>query len=117
MNSEVSVVRDTRLQELRLYTDYGRCSRPLFIVEGQRLLLKKSHVQELQTEGSGYGWNQVRRRWRRGGRFESPVEKEMYQGYMFFFHPQLVLLVISGPLLPPPYSFLRGCFSWWRVGS
>ncbi|CAI7923672.1 unnamed protein product [Closterium sp. NIES-53] len=33
VNSEVSVVRDIRLRELRLYTDYGRCSRPLFILD------------------------------------------------------------------------------------
>ena len=57
------MVRDTRLQELRLYTDYGRCSRPLFIVEGQRLLLKKAHVEQLQQqregEGPTFGWNQL----------------------------------------------------------
>jgi DNA-directed RNA polymerase II subunit RPB2 len=48
VNTEVGVVRDIRLKELRLYTDYGRCSRPLFIVEGQRLLIKKAHIQALQ---------------------------------------------------------------------
>jgi hypothetical protein len=36
------------LKELRLYTDYGRCSRPLFIVENQRLLIKKAHIRALQ---------------------------------------------------------------------
>ena len=29
------------LQELRLYTDYGRCIRPFFIVEDQKLMIKK----------------------------------------------------------------------------
>lgn len=48
MNTEVGVVRDIRLKELRLYTDYGRCSRPLFIVENQRLLIKKKDIQALQ---------------------------------------------------------------------
>ena len=48
VNSEVGVVRDIRLKELRLYTDYGRCSRPLFIVENQRLLIKKAHIRALQ---------------------------------------------------------------------
>ena len=48
VNTEVGVVRDIRLKELRLYTDYGRCSRPLFIVEGQRLLIKKAHIRALQ---------------------------------------------------------------------
>ncbi len=50
VNTEVGVVRDTRLKELRLYTDYGRCSRPLFIVEKQRLLIKKSDVRALQQK-------------------------------------------------------------------
>ena len=31
------MVHDIRLQELRLYTDFGRCCRPLFIVDQQRL--------------------------------------------------------------------------------
>ena len=48
VNTEVGVVRDIRLKELRLYTDYGRCSRPLFIVENQRLLIKKNHIRALQ---------------------------------------------------------------------
>jgi len=48
VNTEVGVVRDVRLKELRLYTDYGRCSRPLFIVENQRLLIKKAHIRALQ---------------------------------------------------------------------
>lgn len=34
-------------QELRLFTDAGRVSRPLFIVEGQRLLINKGHVRKL----------------------------------------------------------------------
>ena len=50
VNTEVGVVRDIRLKELRLYTDYGRCSRPLFIVEKQRLLIKKQDVRALQMK-------------------------------------------------------------------
>lgn len=53
MNTEVGVVRDIRLKELRLYTDYGRCSRPLFIVEKQRLLIKKEDVRALQIKVRG----------------------------------------------------------------
>ncbi|KAG0573134.1 hypothetical protein M758_UG292500 [Ceratodon purpureus] len=57
VNTEVGVVRDIRLKELRLYTDYGRCSRPLFIVEKQRLLIKKQDVRALQMkETSENGW-------------------------------------------------------------
>lgn len=48
VNTEVGVVRDIRLKELRLYTDYGRCCRPLFIVENQKLLIKKQDIQALQ---------------------------------------------------------------------
>jgi DNA-directed RNA polymerase II subunit RPB2 len=45
VNTEVGVMRDIRLKELRLYTDYGRCCRPLFIVENQKLLIKKQGLQ------------------------------------------------------------------------
>lgn len=46
------MVRDIRLKELRIYTDYGRCSRPLFIVEKQRLLIKKRDIIALQQRVS-----------------------------------------------------------------
>ena len=39
INTEISVVHDIRLKELRLYTDSGRTCRPLFIVEDQQLLI------------------------------------------------------------------------------
>ncbi|GFZ03056.1 DNA-directed RNA polymerase family protein [Actinidia rufa] len=61
VNTEVGVVRDIRLKELRIYTDYGRCSRPLFIVEKQKLLIKKKDVQTLQqreTPEDG-GWHDL----------------------------------------------------------
>ncbi|GJM86747.1 hypothetical protein PR202_ga02637 [Eleusine coracana subsp. coracana] len=60
VNTEVGVVRDIRLKELRLYTDYGRCSRPLFIVENQRLLIKKAHIRALQQrETPDEGWHEL----------------------------------------------------------
>jgi len=46
--SEVSMVRDIRDREIRIYTDAGRISRPLLIVEGQNLLLKKRHINMLK---------------------------------------------------------------------
>jgi DNA-directed RNA polymerase II subunit RPB2 len=61
VNTEVGVVRDIRLKELRIYTDYGRCSRPLFIVEKQRLLIKKKDIHALQqreTPDEG-GWHDL----------------------------------------------------------
>lgn len=44
INSEVGIVHDIRLQELRLTTDYGRCCRPLFVVEDQQLKVTKGHI-------------------------------------------------------------------------
>ncbi|CAL1261965.1 unnamed protein product, partial [Larinioides sclopetarius] len=46
--SEVSMVRDIRDREIRIYTDAGRICRPLLIVENQKLLLKKRHVDRLK---------------------------------------------------------------------
>ncbi|KZS95868.1 DNA-directed RNA polymerase II, subunit 2 [Sistotremastrum niveocremeum HHB9708] len=48
ISPEVSVVRDIREKELRLYTDAGRVCRPLFIVEDQQLLIQKEHIKWLQ---------------------------------------------------------------------
>ncbi|CAN4084059.1 unnamed protein product [Withania somnifera] len=61
VNTEVGVVRDIRLKELRIYTDYGRCSRPLFIVEKQRLMIKKKDIQTLQQRESPEegGWHDL----------------------------------------------------------
>ncbi|KAF9683571.1 hypothetical protein SADUNF_Sadunf04G0027600 [Salix dunnii] len=61
VNTEVGVVRDIRLKELRIYTDYGRCSRPLFIVEKQKLLIRKKDIHALQqreTPDEG-GWHDL----------------------------------------------------------
>ncbi|KAG9129948.1 hypothetical protein Leryth_007080 [Lithospermum erythrorhizon] len=61
VNTEVGIVRDIRLKELRLYTDYGRCSRPLFIVEKQRLLIKKRDILILQQREcpEEFGWHDL----------------------------------------------------------
>ncbi|XP_057505694.1 DNA-directed RNA polymerase II subunit RPB2-like isoform X1 [Actinidia eriantha] len=61
VNTEVGVIRDIRLKELRLYTDSGRCSRPLFIVEKQRLLIKKKDILALQQRESPDegGWHDL----------------------------------------------------------
>jgi DNA-directed RNA polymerase II subunit RPB2 len=47
---EVSVVWDMRDKELRLFSDAGRCCRPLYIVEpeSQSLQINKSHVKSVQ---------------------------------------------------------------------
>ncbi|CAG8644198.1 1197_t:CDS:10, partial [Acaulospora colombiana] len=47
VSPEVSIVRDIREKELRIYTDAGRVCRPLFLVENERLRITKAHVQSL----------------------------------------------------------------------
>ena len=61
VNFEVSIVRDIRERELRLYTDAGRVCRPLFIVnDDQKLELTKSHVSKItQRDVTGFGWNEL----------------------------------------------------------
>lgn len=64
ISPEVSVVRDIRERELRLYTDAGRVCRPLFIVENQQLALQKKHVKWLnqgfrEDEGEEFKWEQL----------------------------------------------------------
>eukprot|EP00941_MAST-03F_sp_MAST-3F-sp1_P000687 g687.t1 len=63
VNVEVSVVHDMGAQELRLYSDRGRCMRPLFIVDEQDqcLAIKQEHIQMLQSEAGEeeYGWNEL----------------------------------------------------------
>lgn len=58
--SEVSMVRDIRDREIRIYTDAGRICRPLLIVEGQKLLLKKKHIEQLKNrEYNSYSWHDL----------------------------------------------------------
>jgi DNA-directed RNA polymerase II subunit RPB2 len=67
---EVSIVRDIRERELRLYTDAGRVCRPLFVVDqdDQQLVLRKEDVAMLEDSkdnerGEGdegyYTWNHL----------------------------------------------------------
>ncbi|XP_013400456.1 DNA-directed RNA polymerase II subunit RPB2 [Lingula anatina] len=58
--SEVSMVRDIRERELKIYTDAGRVCRPLLIVENQKLLLKKRHIDLLkEREYNNYSWQDL----------------------------------------------------------
>ncbi|ESK95516.1 dna-dependent rna polymerase ii second largest subunit [Moniliophthora roreri MCA 2997] len=63
ISPEVSVVRDIRERELRIYTDAGRVCRPLFIVENQQLILQKKHIKWLSNgqndEGEEYKWEHL----------------------------------------------------------
>ena len=42
------MVHEIRDKEIGIYTDAGRICRPLLIVENQKLLLKKSHIEQLK---------------------------------------------------------------------
>lgn len=54
--SEVSIIRDIRDREIRIYTDAGRICRPLLIVENGQLLLKKRHIDNLkERDYNNYG--------------------------------------------------------------
>ncbi|CAJ0955646.1 unnamed protein product, partial [Mesorhabditis belari] len=59
--SEVSMVRDIRDREIRIYTDAGRLCRPLLIVENLKLTLKKTHIDKLKDRDSGsqYSWSDL----------------------------------------------------------
>jgi DNA-directed RNA polymerase II subunit RPB2 len=62
LSIEMSVVRDIHERELRVYTDPGRCMRPLLIVDAheQKLKIKRSHIQEMhvaEKEGQQYDFN------------------------------------------------------------
>lgn len=48
MPLQVSMIRDIREREIRIYTDAGRICRPLLIVEKQKLLLKRRHIDQLK---------------------------------------------------------------------
>ena len=63
ISPEVSVVRDIRERELRLYTDAGRVCRPLFIVENQQLALRKKHIEWIvqgeDDRGELFKWDEL----------------------------------------------------------
>jgi len=66
---EVAVVWDLKDKELRLYSDAGRCCRPLFIVDSdrQKLKIERQHIdwiiakQRLDSGGESkpYGWSEL----------------------------------------------------------
>ncbi|KAI8374826.1 DNA-directed RNA polymerase II subunit RPB2 [Blakeslea trispora] len=59
ISPEVSIVRDIREKELRMYTDAGRCCRPLFLVENQQLKLNREHIIRLQDTEDDYAWQNL----------------------------------------------------------
>lgn len=58
--NEVSMVREIREREIRIYSDAGRICRPLMIVEKQKLLLKQRHVTLLKDRDcNNFGWENL----------------------------------------------------------
>lgn len=54
------MIRDIREREIRIYTDAGRICRPLLIVEKQKLLLKRRHIDQLkEREYNNYRYSAV----------------------------------------------------------
>ncbi|KAI3952972.1 hypothetical protein MKX01_028664 [Papaver californicum] len=97
IHTEVGVIRDVRLNELRLYTDYGRCCCPLFIVEEQRLMIKKRDIQALQQRESPeeIGWQYLIEK--------GYIEYEAYSNTYTHceIHPSLILGVCAS-IIPFP---------------
>lgn len=57
ISPEVSIVRNLREKEFKIFTDAGRVYRPLFVVEDGRLKLEKRHVSMLmdtQAKNDGH---------------------------------------------------------------
>jgi len=60
INAEVSMIRDIRDREIKIFTDAGRICRPLLIVEDNRLLMKKTHIEMLKNrEFNNYSWQDL----------------------------------------------------------
>ena len=60
--SEVSIIREIREREIRIYTDAGRICRPLLIVENTKLLLKRRHIDQLkenERDTKIYSWKDL----------------------------------------------------------
>lgn len=47
VTEDVSVAYDHALREMRIYNDWGRVCRPLYVVEDSALKVKRSHIRRL----------------------------------------------------------------------
>eukprot|EP00993_Chasmostoma_nieuportense_P004118 NODE_47_length_3746_cov_20.153357_g43_i0.p1 GENE.NODE_47_length_3746_cov_20.153357_g43_i0~~NODE_47_length_3746_cov_20.153357_g43_i0.p1 ORF type:complete len:1204 (+),score=381.96 NODE_47_length_3746_cov_20.153357_g43_i0:29-3640(+) len=57
---DVSIVRDIKDREVRIFTDAGRCLRPLFVVEDNKLLIKQKHIKKLiNRHATKYTWDDL----------------------------------------------------------
>lgn len=57
---EISISRDIQNKEVRIYTDSGRVQRPLFIVESNKIKLRKCHIQRLlRTDNTALNFDET----------------------------------------------------------
>jgi len=49
ISREVGITLDAVLKEVRISTDFGRCQRPLFVVEDNRLRIRKRHIRDIMN--------------------------------------------------------------------
>lgn len=49
IDKEISIVRDIRENEIRVFSDSGRPCRPLFIVKNRKLLITKEDIHEIRN--------------------------------------------------------------------
>lgn len=56
---EISIIRDIASKEIHIWTDAGRCCRPLFIVDNDQLRIKKWHVSRLKSINDPWEWKDL----------------------------------------------------------
>jgi DNA-directed RNA polymerase II subunit RPB2 len=56
---EVSIVRDIRERELRIYTEGGRVCRPLFVVDQGRIKCARGHITQMKSESNPFDWKSM----------------------------------------------------------
>jgi len=56
---EVSIVRDIINKEIKIYTDSGRIQRPLFIMDNNKLVIKKKDIRKLSRGDNEYNFSDL----------------------------------------------------------
>jgi len=59
LSKDFSIVRDITNKEIRIFSDAGRLQRPVFIVEGTSLNIKRSHLQQLRDRNNNYEFDDL----------------------------------------------------------
>ncbi len=96
--SEVSIIREIREREIRIYTDAGRICRPLLIVENTKLLLKRRHIDQLkenERDMKTYSWKDL-----------------IAEGIQWTLQKSRVFISFNSGV----YFLIRCCWVCWYVG-